>query len=188
MMKRTPFKSGSRHGFTLIEAITTIVLLSILGMFGSLIILNNTEGYIDASTRSQLHAELSISLDRIVRELRKIELDSGAAGVAPDIDSVTATSIAWRDADGAAYSLTLSGANLLLVVNGGASNVLLSDVTGLTLGTYDENNASLAASLSGVACDPIRRVEISITLTRRGVSETLGTKLFIRSTMSGLNA
>ena len=135
-----------------------------------------------------MHAELSISLDRIVRELRKIKLDSGAAGVAPDIDAVTSTSIAWRDANGAACSLTLSGTDLLLVVNGGASNILLSDVTGMSLGTYDENSASLPASLSGVACDSIRRVEISITLSRLNVSETLGTKLFIRSTMSGLNA
>ncbi|MCH7545815.1 MAG: type II secretion system protein [Planctomycetes bacterium] len=186
-MKRAPSNSGSRRGFTLIEAIATIVLLSILGTFGSLVILNSTEGYIDASTVSQLHAELSISLDRIVRELRKIELDSGAAGVAPDIDSVTTTSIAWRDSDGDAYSLSLSGANLLLAVNGGASNILLSDVTGFSLDTYDESNAQLSSSLSGVACDPIRRVEISITLTRQSVSETLGTKLLIRSTMSGLS-
>ncbi len=187
-MKRATFNSGSRRGFTLIEAITTIVLLSILGMFGSLIILNNTEGYIDASTRSQLHAELSISLDRIVRELRKIKLDSGAAGVAPDIDTVTSTSIAWRDTDGDAYSLSLSGSNLLLAVNGAASNILLSDVTAFSLNTYDESNVQLSASLTGASCDPIRRVELSITMTRQGVSETLGTKLLIRSTMSGISA
>ena len=188
MIKRTSSNSGICRGFTLIEAIATIVLLSILGTFGSLIILNSTESYIDATTVSQLHSELSISLDRIVRELRKIELDSGAAGVAPDIDSVTTTSIAWRDSDGDAYSLSLSGTNLMLVVNGGASNILLSDVTGFTLGTYDESNDLLPSSLSGAACDPIRRVEISITLTRQSVSETLGTKLLIRSTMSGVNA
>ena len=186
-MKRATFNSRSRRGFTLIEAVSSIVLLSILGTFGSMIILNSTEGYIDASTGSQLHAELSISLDRIVRELRKIDLDSGAAGVAPDIDTVTSTSIAWRDTDGDAYSLSLSGANLLLAVNGGASNILLSDVTAFSLNTYDESNVQLSASLTGASCDPIRRVEISITLTRQSVSETLGTKLLIRSTMSGVN-
>ena len=114
-------------------------------------------------------------------------LDLGAAGVAPDIDSVTSTSIAWRDTDGDAYSLSLSGGNLLLAVNGGASNILLTDVTAFSLDTYDESNAQLSASLSGASCDPIRRIEISITLTRQNVSETLGTKLLIRSTMSGIS-
>ena len=128
-MKRAPSNSGSRRGFTLIEAIATIVLLSILGTFGSLVILNSTEGYIDASTVSQLHAELSISLDRIVRELRKIELDSGAAGVAPDIDSVTTTSIAWRHSDGDADSQSVSCAIPLQAVDVCASNHHLSAAT-----------------------------------------------------------
>ncbi len=186
-MKRATFNSGSRRGFTLIESVTVIVVLSILGTFGSMLILNSTEGYIDASAGSQLHAELSISLDRIVRELRKIDLDSGAAGVAPDIDMATTNSMSWRDTDGDAYVLVLSGSNLLLTVNGGASNILLSDVTVFSLKAYDESNVQLGAFLIGVTCDPIRRFEISITLTRQGVSETLGTKLLIRSTMSGMN-
>ena len=188
MMRTTHTQAGIRRAFTLIESITTMVVVSILAAFGSTVILNNTEGYFDASMTGQLHAELSVSLDRIVRELRKIELDVAATGVAPDIDSITASSIAWRDGGGDAYSLMLTGSNLMLVVNGGTANVLLTDVTAFSVSAYDEDNLAMSASLSGDACDPVRRIAISITLTRRGVIETLGTKVFIRSTMTGIGA
>ena len=120
-----------------------------------------------------------------MRELRKIELDAAASGIAPNIDTVTATSIAWTDTDSDSYSLSLSGADLMLAVDGGAAAVLLADATAFSVATYDEDNAALAASLAGVACDPIRRVALDVTLQRHGVSESLRTKVFIRSTMSG---
>jgi hypothetical protein len=63
--------------------------------------------------------------------------------------------------------------------------VLLTDVTACTIATFDEDNAPLGASLAGVACDDIRRVSVSVTVTRGGVSETLRTKVFIRATMEG---
>lgn len=185
-MARSPSRTAiARRAFTLIEAIATMVVLSILGTFGSSIILSNTEGYFDASLTGQLHVELSISMDRIVRELRMIELDSAATGMAPNIDSVTASSMTWRNDAGNVFSLSLSGNNLMLAVDGAAANLLLSEVTMFSIQVFDEDNAALAASLSGISCDPIRRVSVSITLTRYGVSETLGTRVFIRSMMSG---
>ncbi len=169
------------RGFTLIELIATIVVLAVLGSITSLLILNAVDGYSEAATSAQLHGEASIALDRAVRELRKIELDSAATGVAPNISSVTPTSIAWEPSS----SLSLSGAQLMFVDNGATAAVLLDDVSALSMTTYDESNTALAASLTGVACDPIRRVALEVTLQRHGVSETLRTKLFIRSTMSG---
>lgn len=169
------------RGFTLIESIAAIVVLAVLGSITSLLILAAVDGYSDAATSAQLHGEASIALDRAVRELRKIELDSAAAGVAPNISSVTATSIAWEPNS----SLSLSGAQLLFVDNGAAAAVLLADVSALSIATYDESNTALAASLTGDQCDPIRRVALDVTLQRHGVSETLRTKVFIRSTLSG---
>ena len=75
--------------------------------------------------------------------------------------------------------------NVMLVEDGGAAAVLLSDVSSLAVQTYDESNAALAASLSGAACDDIRRVAVAITIERSGVTETLRTKLFLRCTMAG---
>lgn len=169
------------RGFTLIELIATIVVLAVLGSITSLLVLNAVDGYSGAATLAQLHGEASIALDRAVRELRKIELDSVATGVAPNISSVTPTSIAWEPNS----SLSLSGAQLMFVDNGATAAVLLDDVSALSITTYDESNASLPASLAGDQCDPIRRIALDVTLQRHGVSETLRTKVFIRSTLSG---
>jgi hypothetical protein len=70
-------------------------------------------------------------------------------------------------------------------VNGGAAALLLSDVTACTITAFDQDNTQLGASLSGAGCDPIRRVSVSVTVQRNGISETLRTRAYIRSTMEG---
>ena len=170
-----------RRGFTLVEAIATIIVLAIIGSIASLIILSAVGGYTDAAVTAQLHIEASTAMDRIVRELRKVPLDSGAAGIAPDINVVTSTSITW----GANGEVSLSGNTLQITTSGPPLGDLLDDVNSFSIQTYDEDNAALAANLTGAACDPIRRIELDLTLQRNGQSASLRTKLFVRSTMSG---
>ena len=170
-----------RRAFTLVEVVATIVVLATIGTVASGILFTATDGYLEARMTAQLHSELSIAMDRIVRELRNIQLDDTADDVAPDIDAVTATSITWDDD----YVIALSGSDLMLTIDGGAAAVLLSDVTSFTIQGYDEDNSELAATLNGDDCDDIRRASISVTIERSGVSETLRSKVFIRSTMHG---
>ena len=181
MMGGAPIQSVRRGGFTLIEVVSTIAVLSALATVASGILFTATGGYLQASTTAQLHSERSIALDRAVRELRNIELDGEADGIAPDIDSVTADSIAWSDD----CSLALSGRDLMLGIDGGGPAVLLSDVSAFIVQTYDEDNSALAATLSGGQCDDIRRVSIVLTVRRYGVSATLRSRVVLRSTMQG---
>ena len=67
----------------------------------------------------------------------------------------------------------------------GAAALLLSDVTACTITAFDQDNTQLGASLSGAGCDAIRRVSVSVTVQRNGISETLRTRVYIRSTMEG---
>lgn len=171
----------TRRGFTLIESLATIIILAIIGSLASMIIVNAVDGYVDAAIEAQLHTEASTAMDRIVRELRKIPLDSAAAGIAPDIDVVTATSITLATGT----QITLVG-NKLQIANAGPPLIdLLDDVTAFSIQAYDESNAALAATLTGAACDPIRRIALDLTLQRSGATASLRTKLFIRPTMSG---
>jgi len=171
----------ARRAFTLVEAIATIVILSATGLVTTGIIMVAIRGYIDASTGAQLQADLSVALDRCVRELRNIQLDDAAATVAPDIDDLTTTSIRWDDDS----SISLSGTDLQIRMSGGTPAVLLGDVAGVTIRAYDESNNQLAGSLTGAGCDQIRRLTIDLTAARSGLTESLRTKLFIRSTMIG---
>ena len=176
-----------RRAFTLIESLATVAVLATLGSIASFLILDSVDGYTEAATSAQLHAELSIAMDRAMREVRKIEPDSGASGVAPNITNVNAAdnNIQWTDSDSDAYSLYLSGSDLMLEVDGGGAAVLMSDVTVFTVLTYDEDDGALAAPLSGAACDDIRRVALNMTVQRNGVSQSPRTRIFIRSMMSG---
>src|SRR5436190_5330354 len=167
-----------RRGLTLIEAIATIVILATMGSVASAILLTSMNGYTNSAIKVEMHSEESIALDRIIRELRKCPRDAAAGVTAPLISSVTASSLAWNNN----YSVSKSGTNLMFVENGATSRILLSDVSSLTVQTYDESNVALAATLSGAACNAIRRVQITITMSRYGVTETLRTRLFIRPT------
>ncbi len=176
---------GVRRAFTLIESMATVGVLATLGSIASFLILDAVDGYSEAATSAQLHAELSIGMDRALREIRKIEPDTGASGVAPNITGVGSTSVTWQDSDADNYSFTKSASVIDLQVDGGAGAVLLSDVSGLTVKAFDEDNTELGLPLAGAACDAVRRISVEITLQRDGVSPTLRSKVFIRSTMSG---
>lgn len=173
-----------RRGFTLIEAIATIVILGAIGSMTSMMIANSVDGYAAATTSAQLHTEASVAMDRIVRALRNIQLDTTASGNAPDIDDVTATSMTWNPTS----SLSLSGTQLNLEVDGAGSVVILEDVTALSIQTFDESNAALSASLTGDQCDDIQRVEIEFTISRQSESETLRSKIFLRCMMTAVGS
>ena len=188
-MTRRLLKSGRRRGFTLIESMATVVVLGVLGSAASFLIIDAVDGYTDAATRAQLHAEMSIALDRAMREIRKIELDSDAVGeVAPNITSISATSIQWEDAAADQYELLKSGSELQLKVDGVGPATLMTDVTGLTITGYDDGGPLPADPDTVVAscpCGTIRRIAVDVTAERGGISESLRFKVFIRSTMSG---
>ncbi len=180
-----------RGGFTLIEAMATITVLSILGSMASFLIVDAVDGYVDAVTSAQLHAELAIALDRLTREIRKIDNDETAGPTDPDIDTVTQAgtedAMTWTDSLDRTYSLSKTGSNLMLAVESGAPAVLLSDVTAFAISIYDQDNTQIVGDKG--AGDPdldlIRRVLLDVTLTRHNVTESLRSKVFIRSTMSG---
>ena len=180
-------KRNLRRGFTLIESMATIVVLATISSIASLLLLEAIENFTKAANGAQLHAELSTAWDRATRQLHKIPLDTGASGIAPDIDSVTqvgsADAIAWRDSDGDAYSLSKSGSDIELAVNGGAANVLISDVTTFDVSIFEEDNDAIVGDVSDTACDDIRRITLDATVSRNGITTSLRAKLFLRATM-----
>lgn len=188
MTTRTTRRRRWRSGFTLIESIATIAVLAILGSIASFLVIDAVDGYVGATASAQLHSEGSIALDRIMRELRKIELDPDAAPtIAPHIDAATANSMNWDSATGA-YSLswsTTAGDPVMLAVDGGAAIILVDDVTGFTIDTFDHTNAPLPAVPTPAEREQIRRIAVSVTVLRSGITQSVQTKLFIRSTMSG---
>jgi prepilin-type N-terminal cleavage/methylation domain-containing protein len=177
-------RGGTRphgSGFTLVETIATMAVLAVVGSIASMLVFNASRSFTDASRTAQLQTELSGAMERATRELRWIGINPDSAPVVPLISSVTATSITWNTS----YSLSLVSGELRYVENGAPAIVLLKDVSAMTISTFDESNAALAATLSGSACHPVRRVQVAITITRGGATQTLRSRVFLRSLMEG---
>ncbi len=181
-----------RRGFTLVESIATIVVLATLGSAASFLIINSVDQYLNGAMSAQLQSELSIGLDRIGRELRKIELDSlaGPGIIAPNIDTVTQGSspgtMDWRDDTGDLYRLALVGTDVQLTVDGAGPYLLLTDCNSLVIQTYDDANDPIpGATISGTTCDVIRRIRVTVTLNRNDIQQDLHVKVYLRATMSG---
>jgi prepilin-type N-terminal cleavage/methylation domain-containing protein len=172
---------SSRRGFTLIETIAAMVVVAVIGSLASGILYTAIGSYRDATTRAQIHNNCSAAFDRLTKLLWSIPRDTSASVVAPLISNVTATSITW-DTD---WTLSLSGTQLMLTENGGTARAVLDNVTAFTVSCFDQSNAALAASLSGSATQAIRRIQIQVTVTRQGISESLRTRAYIRSLMTG---
>lgn len=176
---RTPRRRNP--GFTLVETIAAMVVVSVTGLLTSGIIFTAVHAYRDASTRAQLHNDCSAAFDRITKLLWSIPRDSSASVVAPLISSVTPTSLSWNTN----WSLSLSGTQLMLTENGGTARPILDNITSFSISCFDESNAAMAASLSGAATQGIRRIQIEVTVSREGISETLRARAYIRSLMTG---
>lgn len=70
MRGRQGFRHGRSKGFTLIEIITVIILLSIVSVVGGNMIVTTTESYNQAQSRSKLVQKGRLSIERMVRQLR----------------------------------------------------------------------------------------------------------------------
>jgi hypothetical protein len=175
-----PRRRLPRRAFTLVETITTITILATVVVLSSKIIYSAVDSYGAAATRAELHGRLSVALDRVCTALREIPL-KGSLPAAPNITSISATSITWNTN----YTLTLTGTSLMLTEAGGTARTLLDNVSSLALQSYDQSNAALGATLSGAGCDPIRRIQITLAVQKSGITETLRTRVFLRSLMQG---
>jgi len=177
-----------RRGFTLVEAIATIVVLAVVMGVSSRLIYAGADAYTAGSVRAELHSQLCAAMDRVVSELREVRATPSSSPVTPNISSVSATSIAWTGPDGTARTVALSGSSLNLTVGAASATALAVGLTGFTVACYDESNAALGASLSGASTAPIRRVELTVQGSAGGVSETLRTRVFLRCMVSGGSA
>jgi len=188
---RVPMRPINRRhppcrGFTLIEAMSAVLVLTTLGSIASFMIVDAVDGYAEAVTGAQVHAELSVAMDRAMRELRKVPVNATEPAPATNLTSVTTSAVYWEDESAKPYSLTVSGGSLLLQAGGASGYALQNDVTAFTVAAYDEDNAAVALPVSTPATvAPIRRVELDITVTRDGVSDRIRSRVFLRSSMSG---
>lgn len=168
------------RGFTLIEAIASIVVLAVVASTSTSVVWAAVHSFEQGAETARLQSEASIAMERMIRDLRAVSLIGTDTGTnTPDISSVTAGSITWN---GSTRSLALSGSDLVLTVNG-TGRVLLEGVTAFSVQAYNGANTAMATTLSGSACDPIRRLSLQVDVARGEASSSVRTKVFLRCMM-----
>jgi prepilin-type N-terminal cleavage/methylation domain-containing protein len=94
-------------GFTLIELVMTIVLVSIIAGLGALIVMQGMRSYAAEDMRSDLQYQARFAVERIAREARLIR-----DATATNIQTMTATDFIFCDVTGKAVYFQVSGATV----------------------------------------------------------------------------
>ena len=176
-----PRPSRRRRGFTIIELISTIVILGAIGSVASTVILSATSGYLDARIQAQLHTEVSIGLDRLAREIRAIpRLSTGG----PDISTISSSGMTWAGGHDLSFTTGPTGGVYLKDGPTSTSTRLIADQTAFTFEWQDQNGTAIPGTGPGDIAN-IRRISVEVTVERFGMSETLKMLVYLRALMEG---
>jgi prepilin-type N-terminal cleavage/methylation domain-containing protein len=145
-----------QKGFTLIELITTLILVGFIGAFASFFLFTGIRGFLVSRFSSETALKAQIALDRISAELRHIN---------SLVNPPSATSVEYKSLDLTGtrrISYNSVAREIMLSVNG-TPNVLLDNVSAFTL--------SWAARDMDQSADGVNEVsELRVAFTVRSAS------------------
>jgi len=142
-------------GFVLIELVTTLILIGVIGAFAGLFLFTGVNGFMASKRNSETALSAQIALDRISAELRRIS----SLPAAP----VANTSITYlsKDLPGTRKIRYDSGAKIIYFSRDGAENPLLDKVATFSL-AWD------SANMDNAGGDEISTINIGFTIADVG--------------------
>lgn len=123
-------------GWTLIELIMTIVLISIIGGIAVWMLGQNYNNYFVAKQIIGLANSTNTTLTALLREIRAAE----------SITSMNSHALTFTNQQGNSIAYSLSGSNILRSVNGATAQIVNNTATNITFTYYDANLATTATS------------------------------------------
>ena len=148
MMKR-PFQN--QCGFTFIEVIMAIVIVSIISVMAGMGLVQITNAYVFAKKNATSAEQAQITLTRLTKEFSAIQ----------SISAATATSMTYTRS-GTSHTLTWNGANQPILLDG---DILMDKVNAFNLSCYNIGTVS-PFNLTFVALNQRTAViEMTITIT-----------------------
>jgi prepilin-type N-terminal cleavage/methylation domain-containing protein len=135
---------GTPHsrGFTLIEIVITIVIVSILAGLAAMIILQVITAYYTEQSRSDVHYQARIAMERMAREIRVIRS-------AADITTLSATNLRFTDVSGTAMGFQWIDPTLNRW-NGASNDVLASEINPFSFSYYQTDGVTPAVLAANV--------------------------------------
>lgn len=126
--RRTP----NSKGFTLIEAVITIVIVGVISGIAAMIILQGMRAYTKEQNLSGVHYQARQAMERMAREIRLIRSTT-------DITASTATNLQFTDVNGSTLGFQWT-IPILNRWNGASNDILASGVAAFSFSYYKNDN------------------------------------------------
>ncbi len=155
---QTVTRTPNSKGFTLIEMVITIVLVSILSGLAAMIILQGVRAYSDEQGRSDVHYQARLAMERMARELRLIRWNGALAQA--DITTMNPTLLRYTDIQGnqMGFQLNLGLGEIQRTQDNAATwQTLATGVTALNFNYFQQDGISPATA------GTLRFVEVTMT-------------------------
>jgi len=172
-----------RRGFTIVELLAAMSIVGVASVATTAVAVSAVATLRDASVSWSLHQDAAAALDRMSLDLRGLAQNSSTQG--PDVTSIsgnaiiTATGLTYRFIDASA-----SAPGRIEVIESSSSGpvTLVASATSMSIVVQDGVGAVLTLPMtSAAAASSVRRIVITLSVARAGVTETLRTTVAIRS-------
>ena len=163
-----PSQCSSRHrrpgvrGFTIIELITTVVIVATLAVVGAPIMAGGVRVYVQGVETTRQDAAGKLAMERMLRELRHIRSPA-------DLTTLTGTQITFTDIYGKSVTYSFSGGNLSRQEGGGTARVLASNVSSFAF-TYLQNDGQTTTSTASKVYYIAMQMTIAVSGSNLGVN------------------
>jgi prepilin-type N-terminal cleavage/methylation domain-containing protein len=163
-------------GFTLIEMIITLMVLSILGAAAGYALSNGALAFVNSSDTVHTIGKLRVANERMAREIREVRRDL----VTPaqyDISTMNTTTLAFNKTDGTSVTLNAAPPLVTLVYsNPAGTHTLTDEVSALTFSYYQADGSTAATGNSDVVF-----IEFELVLTHSGNLYPQRTRVALRN-------
>ncbi len=149
---------NNQKGFTLIEMIMVIVLISIISSVAAMIILQGAKSYQKEVSYSDIHNQGRLAIERMAREIRLIRS-------ATDLTTMGANNIVFNDINGTNIQFNFAGSTISR-----SGNTLANNVQSLAFSYYQSDGVTVAGAAAQVWF-------IQIDLTTVNAGETLSMRV-----------
>ena len=170
-------RTGRRQrGFTLIEMIIVMIMLSLLGAAAGYGLTGGVLAFTSSADSVHTLANLRYASERMARELREIRRDPVTPAVY-DISTMNAGTLAFTKSDGTGVTLSSTPPLVTLAYTSPSVTATLTDQVSTLAFAYYQADGVTAASGNG----DVAFIEFELVLTRAGNSYPQQTRVALRN-------